>query len=169
MPCCKFNIFWSVMPMTLILVCTWSPSCLLHAHVLLCHVAALLHIVLLLFMHHDINSSCPIFLIFTKSLTSNVLWLLVLLITSEPWCLFAWFLFPSLPCHVYCWSTSFSACLHSISCLCNALKCASWCWQIVLVTCFACIFLTVTPFGCSLYVTWLVFHVICFYAIACWY
>src|ERR1041385_2441686 len=28
-----------------------------------------------------------------------------------------------------------------------ALKCASRCWQIVPVTCFACIFLTVTPFG----------------------
>src|SRR4051812_32213961 len=28
-----------------------------------------------------------------------------------------------------------------------ALKCASPCWKIVCITCFACIFLTVTPFG----------------------
>ena len=39
------------------------------------------------------------------------------------------------------------ACLHSLSCLCIVLKCASWYFQIVPVTCFACIFLTVTPFG----------------------
>src|SRR3954464_9483787 len=32
-------------------------------------------------------------------------------------------------------------------CLFIALKYASGCWQIVPVTCFACIFLTVTPFG----------------------
>src|SRR3954467_14319682 len=40
-----------------------------------------------------------------------------------------------------------SACLHLFSYLCNALKCASGCWQFVPVTCFAYIFLTVTPFG----------------------
>src|SRR3954469_7970514 len=39
------------------------------------------------------------------------------------------------------------ACLHCLSCLFIALKCASRCWQIVFQTCFACIFLTVTPFG----------------------
>src|SRR3954470_15412855 len=38
-------------------------------------------------------------------------------------------------------------CLHLFSCLFIALKYASGCWQIVPVTCFACIFLTVTPFG----------------------
>src|SRR3954470_21331936 len=38
-------------------------------------------------------------------------------------------------------------CLHLFSCLFVALKCASGCWQIVPVTCFAYIFLTVTPFG----------------------
>src|SRR3954468_19387395 len=41
----------------------------------------------------------------------------------------------------------FGACLHFFSCLFIALKCASGCWQIVFKTCFAYIFLTVTPFG----------------------
>src|SRR4051812_30642185 len=40
-----------------------------------------------------------------------------------------------------------SSCLHLFSCLCNALKYASGCWQFMPVTCYACIFLTVTPFG----------------------
>src|SRR3954471_23428419 len=34
-----------------------------------------------------------------------------------------------------------------LSCLFISLKYASGCWQIVFQTCFACIFLTVTPFG----------------------
>src|SRR3954464_15052879 len=42
---------------------------------------------------------------------------------------------------------TFEACLHSLSCLFIALKYAFGCWQIMPVTCFACIFLTVTPFG----------------------
>src|SRR3954467_11710260 len=42
---------------------------------------------------------------------------------------------------------TFEACLHFLSCLLIALKYASGCWQFVPVTCFACIFLTVTPFG----------------------
>src|SRR3954466_9271666 len=42
---------------------------------------------------------------------------------------------------------TFEACLHLLSCLCHALKYASGCWQFMPVTCFACIFLTVTPFG----------------------
>src|SRR3954462_2717482 len=41
----------------------------------------------------------------------------------------------------------FQACLHCLSCLFIALKCASRCWQIVFKTSFAYIFLTVTPFG----------------------
>src|SRR3954463_12285267 len=40
-----------------------------------------------------------------------------------------------------------SACLHCLICLCIALKYASGCWQFMPVTCFAYIFLTVTPFG----------------------
>src|SRR3954464_55698 len=40
-----------------------------------------------------------------------------------------------------------SSCLHCLSCLCIALKYAPGCWQFMPVTCFACIFLTVTPFG----------------------
>src|SRR3954470_1356111 len=43
-----------------------------------------------------------------------------------------------------------SACLHCLSCLFIALKYASGCWQFMPVTCFACIFLTVTPFGVCL-------------------
>src|SRR3954466_5851688 len=42
---------------------------------------------------------------------------------------------------------TFEACLHFLSCLSIALKYASGWWQFVPVTCFACIFLTVTPFG----------------------
>src|SRR3954468_13632078 len=42
---------------------------------------------------------------------------------------------------------TFGACLHCLICLCIALKYASGCWQIIPVTCFAYIFLTVTPFG----------------------
>src|SRR3954469_19784174 len=42
---------------------------------------------------------------------------------------------------------TFEACLHCLSCLFVALKYASGCWQIVPVTCFPYIFLTVTPFG----------------------
>src|ERR1041385_8065776 len=41
----------------------------------------------------------------------------------------------------------FFACLQPFACLFVALNCASLCWQIVSVTCFAYIFLTVTPFG----------------------
>src|SRR3954454_13119845 len=41
----------------------------------------------------------------------------------------------------------FEACLHFPSCLFIALKYASGCWQFMPVTCFAYIFLTVTPFG----------------------
>src|SRR4051812_49583342 len=44
------------------------------------------------------------------------------------------------PCH-------FGACLQYVSCCCIALKCVTCCWQIVFITCDACIFLTVTPFG----------------------
>ena len=69
------------------------------------------------------------------------------LISFDPWCLFAWLFFHAflvmsslIPYHLW-------ACLHWLSCLRITLKCASWCWQIVPVTCFACIFLTVTPFG----------------------
>src|SRR4051812_29263682 len=54
---------------------------------------------------------------------------------------------PYRPLHVYFIAYQFGTCLYSLSCLCIALKCASGCWQIVSVTCFACIFLTVTPFG----------------------
>src|SRR4051812_43141647 len=43
--------------------------------------------------------------------------------------------------------STFEACLHCLSCLFIALKYASGCWQIVVITCFARIFLTVTPFG----------------------
>src|SRR3954464_13663481 len=42
---------------------------------------------------------------------------------------------------------TFGACLHCLTCLFIALKYASGCWQFMPVTCFACIFLTVTPFG----------------------
>src|SRR3954466_1501741 len=42
---------------------------------------------------------------------------------------------------------TFEACLHFLSCLLIALKYASGCCQIVPVTCFSCIFFTVTPFG----------------------
>src|SRR3954465_9003903 len=42
---------------------------------------------------------------------------------------------------------TFEACLNLLSCLFIALKYASGCWQFMPVTCFACIFLTVTPFG----------------------
>src|SRR4051812_32391399 len=43
--------------------------------------------------------------------------------------------------------STFEACLHCLTCLCIALKYASGCWQFIPVTCFARIFLTVTPFG----------------------
>src|SRR3954466_1355974 len=42
---------------------------------------------------------------------------------------------------------TFGACLHCLICLCIALKYASGCWQFEPVTCNACIFATVTPFG----------------------
>ena len=41
----------------------------------------------------------------------------------------------------------FGTCLQSVASWFIALKCATWCWQIVFITCDACIFLTVTPFG----------------------
>src|SRR3954470_5162874 len=42
---------------------------------------------------------------------------------------------------------NFEECLHCLSNLFIALKCASRCWEIVFQTCFTYIFLTVTPFG----------------------
>src|SRR3954470_21186116 len=41
----------------------------------------------------------------------------------------------------------FGACLHCLTCLFVALKCAPCCKQQVCITCFAYIFLSVTPFG----------------------
>src|SRR3954464_13617461 len=55
-----------------------------------------------------------------------------------------------LACHVYFIAYQFEACLHCLTCLCIVLKCASRCKQHVPVTCPACIFLSVTPFGVCL-------------------
>src|SRR3954465_5158692 len=55
------------------------------------------------------------------------------------------FAMPCMSCLLHCISSG--ACLHCLSCLFVALKYASRCWQFIPVTCFACIFLTVTPFG----------------------
>src|SRR3954469_7388685 len=41
----------------------------------------------------------------------------------------------------------FGACLQSVAYCFIDLKCATCCWQIRFITCDACIFLTVTPFG----------------------
>src|SRR4051812_11725237 len=67
--------------------------------------------------------------------------------TMMPICII---LLPCLVCHVYFIAYQFEACLHCLTCLCIVLKSASRCKQHVPVTCPACIFLSVTPFGVCL-------------------
>ena len=61
--------------------------------------------------------------------------------------LFLLHLFPCLAFHVHYIAYHFGACLHSLANCFIALKYAPCCKQHVCITCFAYIFLTVTPFG----------------------
>src|ERR1041384_8821982 len=54
---------------------------------------------------------------------------------------------PCLPCHVYFSCISFVSMFAFITLFMHCSKVCFLCWQIVFQTCFACIFLTVTPFG----------------------
>ena len=110
----------------------------------------ILHIVISLFIQHKNNSFCHV----------------VCLISFDPWCLFAWFFLPCLPCHVYFNSISFVILFAFIMLF---MHCSKVCF-VMLAVCARNLFSLYlfnrnSVLGCSLYVTWLVFRVLCVYAI----